>query len=56
MAIQGLKNVRRLFTCTLRYFKPKIKFLFQTILILSHFVEKKEFAANEQTGQDGTVP
>ena len=53
---QRLKNILRFFTCALNLFKPKIKFLFQTILILSQFVEKMKLAANEQACQDGTVP
>ena len=55
-SIQRLKNILRFFTCALNLFKPKIKFLFQTILILSQFVEKMKLAANEQACQDGTVP
>ena len=39
-SIERLKNILRFFTCALNLFKPKIKFLFQTILILSQFVEK----------------
>ena len=56
VSIQRLKNILRFFTCALNLFKPKIKFLFQTILILSQFVEKMKLAANEQACQDGTVP
>ena len=55
-SIERLKNILRFFTCALNLFKPKIKFLFQTILILSQFVEKMKLAANEQACQDGTVP
>ena len=55
-SIQPLKNILWFFTCALNPFKPKIKFLFQTILILSQFVEKMKLAANEQACQDGTVP
>ena len=55
-SIERLKNILRFFTCALNLFKPKIKFLFQTILILSQFVEKTKLAANEQACQDGTVP
>ena len=53
---QRLKNILRFFTCALNLFKPKIKFLFQTILILSQFVEKMKLAANEQAYQDVIVP
>ena len=59
MAIHGLQKIRRMLVCTLKFFIPKMKFLFPTRSILSQFVEKTNVLLHccfsQTRSPDGTV-